>query len=100
MPFLTVKALGQRDGIEPYVLAALLEEPPRAQRQRLVAEHVLVPVQLPARERALTPPVELPERAVIGLDEAHVVEVDVVRRRRRRRVALAGGGVVCARERL
>lgn len=94
-----IHATSQRHGAEPQVLARPVEELERAQRERLLAEDVLVPVELALLERALAPAVELPQRAVGRLDEAYVVQVDVVGRLRRRRVALAGGRVVRCRER-
>lgn len=96
---LRIQSRRQHNRIEPNVLPTALNKPPRAQQQRLLAEHVLVRRKLAARQRALAPPVQLPQRlAVVALDEADVVQVDVVRRLRRRRVALAGCGVVRARE--
>lgn len=89
----------QRHGAEPQVLARPVEELERAQGERLLAEDVLAAVELALLERSLPPAVELPQRAVRRLDEADVVQVDVVGRLRRRRVALARGRVVRLRER-
>lgn len=89
----------QRHGAEPQVPARPVQELERPQRERLLAEDVLPLLQLPLVERALAAAVELPERAVGGLDEADVVQVDVVGGLGGGRVALAGGGVVRLRER-
>jgi hypothetical protein len=95
---LSIHAPSKGHGAEPKVLARPLEELERAQRERLVAEDVLVGPERPLLEGPLAPAVELPQRAVGRLDEADVVQVDVVGGLRRGRVALAGGRVVRGRE--
>lgn len=94
-----IHATSKRHSAEPQVLARPLEELERPQRERLLTEHILVRFELALLEGALPPAVELPQRAVGCLDEADVVQVDVVGGLRRRRVALAGGRVVRRRER-
>lgn len=74
------------------------QEPQRALPQRRLAQHVLALGQDGALNGALAPPVELPQPPVVGLDEAHVVEVDVVLGGGGRGGALRGGRAVCVGE--
>lgn len=95
-----VHTSSQRHSIKPDILPTSLNEPLWAQRQRLVTQHILALLQRPALQRALAPPIQLPQLAVVTLYKTHVVQVDVIRGLRRGRVALAGGGVVCLRQTL
>lgn len=81
-----------------HVAAPALEELYRAPEQGLLGEHVLAVVELAAGDGALAAAVQLPQRAVLRLDEAHVVQVHVVARVGRRRVALARRFLVRRRE--
>jgi len=89
-----IETARQRHAAEAQIAALALEEPERAPQQRLGAQNVLILFELAAVQRALAAAVELPERAVGRLDEADVVQVDVVLRVGRLGVALRGGVVV------
>lgn len=94
------KVPSQRDRGEPGVLAAAFQELERPQRQRFLAEHVLVALEFAVVDGALAPTVEFPQGAVVGLDEADIVQIHVIRGLGGNSVAFAGGVVVGAGERL
>lgn len=79
----------QREYGEPRIVAAARQELAWAHRQRLLAEHILIGIKLNEFDGAFAPAVELPQCVVVSLDEAHVVEVHVVRGLGRDGVALA-----------
>lgn len=87
----SIQIFRQRHSIESDILPAPLKEPSRAQRQRLLAQHVLAGVELAAVQWSPAVPVELPQRAVFTLHKANIVQVHVVGGLRRERITLAGG---------
>lgn len=99
-PNLLVHTASQRNRIKANILPTALNKPLRPQHQRLLAQDILAVRQRAPRQRALAPPVQLPQRAVVALHEADIMQVHVIRGLRRRRVALAGGGVVGLRQAL
>lgn len=76
---------------EPQVRALPRKERQRALPQRLLAQHVLVLGQLRPLDGALPAAVQLPQLAVLRLDEGDVVQVDVGLGLGRLSGALAGG---------
>lgn len=88
---LSIQRRGEGDAREAHVVAAALQELQGAPEQGLVGEHVLVGGEGTAGDGAPAAAVELPEGAVVRLDEADVVQVDVVAGVGGRGLALAGG---------
>lgn len=68
----------QRHGTKPQISALSLQKLQRPQAQPLFTQHVLVIVQVAPPNGAFPPPVKLPQTAIVALDEAYIVEVDVV----------------------
>lgn len=95
----SIERAGESNAAKAHIGALALEELEGTPQQGLAREHVLVVVELAAGNGALAAAVELPEGAVVGLDEADVVQVDVVLGVGGGRVALAGGLLVGAGER-
>lgn len=95
-----VHASSQRHSIKSNILPAALNEPLRAQCQRLVTQYILAILQRPALERALAPAIQLPQLAIVALYKTDVVQVNIIGGLWRGRVALAGGRVVRLRQAL
>lgn len=99
----SIQRRGERDTGEAHVAAAALEELEGAPEQGLLGEDVLVGGEGAAGDGTLAAAVELPEGTIaavvaVGLDEADVVQVDVVAGVGGGGLALAGGLVVGGRE--
>lgn len=89
---------GKSNSAESQIGSLSLKELERAEAKRLGAQRVLVVFQCTPLDRALPSAVQLPQRALVILKEAHVVEVDVVLGVRCGRVARGCGFTVCGRE--
>ena len=77
-----IQRLGECDETETKVattsLGLALEEAPHAEVEGLLTEYILVCCELATVERTPPPAVQLPQVVVRRLDEAHVVQIDLV----------------------
>lgn len=89
---------GKCNSAESQVGSLSLKELERSNAKRLGAQRVLIVFQCTPLDRALPSAVQLPQSALVILNEAYVVEVDVVLGVWCGRVARGCGFTVCGRE--
>jgi hypothetical protein len=93
----SVERLCESDEAEAQIaspgLSLALQEAAHSQIKGLFAEHIFIRREFTAVERAFPPSVELPQLVRLRLDEAYVVQIDVI-------VGSRGAGVAAARSSL